>query len=305
VTWVRGTLHLVSADDYVAWRAAPQPALTDGLRVLGARAEGLDVATLLGRARELLADGPLTFTQLRPLLHAAFPDVDERALGFTVRMYLPLVMVPADKPWGFPSVASVTLAETWLGRPVSGDGDPGPLVLRYLAAFGPATVADVQAWTGLKGLAPVVEALPLETLADERGRVLYDVPGAPRPGGDVPAPPRFLPEFDNLVLGHADRTRIVPEAHRGAITTKNLRVRATFTWDGFVAGTWEIRRTRGVATLTMTPFAPLPAEAAGPLTAEAERVLRFAEEDATSYDVRLSPAGSSTAGPAPRPAARA
>jgi hypothetical protein len=220
-------------------------------------------------------------------------------------MYLPLVMVPTEHRWGFPSVASVTPAETWLAGPVSGNGDPRPLVLRYLAAFGPATAADVQAWSGLKGLAPVLAELALDTLTDERGRVLYDLPGAPRPDGDTPAPPRFLPEFDNLVLGHADRSRIVPGAHRGAITTKNLRVRATFTWDGFVAGTWEIRREKATATLVMSPFEPLPAEAVAPLTAEAERVLRFAEDDATAYDVQLSPAGSSTAGPAPRPAARA
>jgi hypothetical protein len=214
-------------------------------------------------------------------------------------------MVPTESRWGFPSVAAVTPAETWLGRPLSGDGDPRPMVLRYLAAFGPASVADVRAWSGLKGLEDVLAELPLEVHRDEKGRQLYDVPDAPRPDGDAPAPPRFLPEFDNVVLGHADRTRIVPEAYRDRITTKNLRVRATFTWDGFVAGTWEARRTRGAATLVMTPFEALPADAVAPLTAEAERVLAFDADDASAREVRISPAGSSTTGPAPRRAARA
>ncbi|HEY0487007.1 MAG TPA: winged helix DNA-binding domain-containing protein [Mycobacteriales bacterium] len=305
VTWIRGTLHLVARDDYVAWRQASQPVLTEGLRVLGKRAEGLDVPALLTTARDLLAERPLTFAELRPLLHAAFPAVDERALGFAVRMYLPLAMVPTDHRWGFPSVASFTPAESWLGRPLTGDGDPGPMVLRYLAAFGPASVADVQAWSGLSGLRPVLDGLPLEVLTDERGRELFDVPGAPRPAGDTPAPPRFLPEFDNLVLGHADRTRIVPEAYRDRITTKNLRVRATFTWDGFVAGTWTVERKRGTATLVLAPFEPLPADAVEPLTAEAGRLLGFDADDASRHAVEISPAGSSTGGPAPRRAARA
>jgi hypothetical protein len=294
VTWIRGTLHLVAAEDYVAWREASQSALTEGLRALGSRAEGLDVGSLLIAARDLLADGPLTFTQLRPLLHARFPEVDERALGFSVRMYLPLVMVPTEHRWGFPSVASVTPAETWLGGPLSAAGDPRPMVLRYLAAFGPASVADVQAWSGLSGLESVLQDLrrQLAVFTDERGRELFDLPDAPRPEGSVEAPVRFLPEFDNLVLGHADRTRIVPKAYRGAVVTKNLRVRATFTWDGFVAGTWEVQRPsrRGAATLVLTPFEPLPAEAVEPLTAEAERVLRFTDDDAETYDVRFAPA---------------
>jgi hypothetical protein len=258
------------------------------LKVLGARAEGLDVGVLLATARDLLADGPLTFTQLRPLLHAAFPAVDERALGFTVRMYLPLVMVPTEHRWGFPSVATFTPADGWLGRPPSGDGGTAAMVLRYLAAFGPASVADAQTWSGLKGLKPVVEGLDLVRFTDERGRTLYDLPDAPRPDADTPAPARFLPDFDNLVLAHDDRTRVIADEHRGLVATKNLRIRATFTWDGFVAGTWTVQRRRGAATLVLAPFAPLPAGAAEELRREGEELLRFAEEDATTYEVTFS-----------------
>ena len=137
-------------------------------------------------------------------------------------------------------------------------------MLRYLAAFGPASAADAQTWSGLQGLAPVFEGLRPQLARLPAGggrRELFDLPGAPRPGEDVAAPARFLPEFDNLVLAHADRTRLVADEHRGRIVTKNLRVRATFLWDGMVAGTWEIARTRGVATLRMTPFRTLPGRA--------------------------------------------
>ena len=202
-------------------------------------------------------------------------------------------MVPTDAPWGYPSVADFTLADEWLGGPVPEDGTPEQLVLRYLAAFGPASAADAQTWSGLQGLAPVFEALRPQLLVfkGESGRrELFDLPGAPRPGEDVPAPARLLPEFDNLVLAHADRTRLLDDAHRGALVTKNLRVRAAFLWDGMVAGTWEVQRRRGAVTLVMTPFRPLPAQAAKALTAEGEALLRFAADDATSAAVQITPA---------------
>jgi hypothetical protein len=288
-TMMRGTLHLVTADDYVAWREPAGEVLEAGLRVLGTRAEGLDVAALLATARDVLAEGPLTFTQLRPLLHAAFPAVDERALGFTVRMYLPLVMVPTEHRWGFAAAAAFTPADGWLGRSPGGDGGTAAMMLRYLAAFGPASVADAQAWSGLKGLKPVVEGLDLVRFTDERGRTLYDLPDAPRPDADTPAPARFLPDFDNLVLAHDDRTRVIADEHRGLVATKNLRIRATFTWDGVVAGTWTVQRKRGAATLVVAPFAPLPVGAAEELHREGEDLLRFAEEDATTYEVSFQP----------------
>jgi hypothetical protein len=287
-TMMRGTLHVVTAEDYVAWREPVQEVLAQGLRVLGARADGLDVPALLDTARELLADGPLTFAELRPLLHAAYPDVDERALGFTVRMHLPLVMVPTDHRWGFPSVARFTPAKGWLGQSPDGSGGSAAMVRRYLAAFGPASVADAQAWSGLPGLAAVVGGMELERFTDERGRTLYDLPGAPRPDEDTPAPVRFLPEFDNLVLAHDDRTRVIADEHRGAVATKNLRIRATFTWDGFVAGTWSVARKRKAATLVLVPFAALPAVAAEELRREGEELLRFLEDDAATYEVVLA-----------------
>ncbi|MGH2943986.1 MAG: DNA glycosylase AlkZ-like family protein, partial [Solirubrobacteraceae bacterium] len=127
----------------------------------------------------------------------------------------------------------------------------------------------------------------LAVFADERGRELFDLPDAPRPGAGVPAPPRFLPEFDNLVLAHDDRGRVIADEHRPLVTTKNLRVRATFLVDGVVAGTWKVELQRGVATLLVAPFGAVPARAVQPLTAEGEELLRFAEPEAKDHAVRI------------------
>ncbi|MDX6570154.1 MAG: hypothetical protein QOH15_2732 [Gaiellales bacterium] len=289
-TLMRGTLHLVSGRDYCAFRSALAPVLAQGLRALGERAEGLDIEAVLPVARKLLATGPLTFTELRALLHEAFPRVHERALGFAVRMHLPLVMVPTDDPWSFRSPSRFTLADTWLGTGIVETGSSQALVRRHLAAFGPSTTADVQAWSGLKGLGDVFGELRPELIVfrDVRGRELFDLPGAPRPDEDVDAPARLLPEFDSLLLAHADRTRIVADEHRSALVTKNLRVRAAFLSDGVVRGTWTVERARNAATVVLAPFAPLPKRAVAPLGEEAVQMLRFLEPDAPTYDVRIA-----------------
>lgn len=291
-TMMRGTLHLVTADDYAAVRPSLQPMLVRAMAsALRERAAGLEPDAVLPVARSLLAERPRGFEELRELLQAEFPAVNERALGYCVRMLLPLVMVPApEERWGYPRVASFTLAEEWLGVPLAGAAEPDALVLRYLAAFGPASVADVQAWSGLPGLAAVLEQLRdgLVTLVDERGRELFDLPDAPRPGAEVPAPARLLPEFDSVLLAHADRTRVIAEAHRPAVVTKNLRVRATFLLDGMVAGTWSVKRTKRQATLTLAPFRALRAGEVRALQAEGEALLRLSDPDAGSVSVGLA-----------------
>jgi hypothetical protein len=293
-TMMRGTLHLMSARHYAAQRACLQPVMDGARRVLGDRAEGLELDKLLPVARGLLAERPRDFTELRALLLEAFPHVNERALGFMVRNHLPLAMVPTGDRWAFPGAAEFTLAEPWLGAPLSDDAAPEGLVRSYLAAFGPATAADFQTWSGLRGGKDVLDRLRprLRVFRDERGLQLFDLPEAPRPDEDVPAPPRFLPDFDNLVLAHADRTRVLADEHRGLVTTRNLRVRATFLWDGLVAGTWNVERKRGTARLRMTPFEPLPDTATGELTEEGEALLRFVEEDAGSFVVEVGAPGS-------------
>ena len=291
VTMMRGTLHLMSASDYAELRETFQETLSAGLRVLGARAEGLEIDKVLPAAREILTAQPRTFNELRPLLQEAFPAANDRALGYAVRMHLPLVMVPTTDRWAFPRTADFTLADGWLATPIADKPAPEALARRYLAAFGPASAADLQAWSGIGGSKEVLDGMrsELRVFSVGRGRELFDLPDAPRPDEDVPAPPRFLPEFDNLVLAHADRTRILADEYRGIVTTKNLRVRATFLVDGLAAGTWETTRKRAVATLVLSPFTRLPAKVAKQLTAEGERLLAFIEPDATTLNVDFQP----------------
>lgn len=285
-TSLRGTLHLLSARDYLAWRSPLQPVLSAGLRVLGDRAEGLELEPVLAAARELLADHPRTFNEIRGLLQERFPDVNERALGFATRMCVPLVMVPTEDRWSFPRDSRFALAGERLGAEPDPADDPRELVRRYLAAFGPASVADAQSWSFLKPLKPVLEQLRDELVVFEVGRrELFDMPDAPRPDEDVPAPPRFLPEFDNLLLSHADRTRVIADEHRGQVFTKNLRVRATFLLDGVVAGTWTVERKRKLATLRLVPFAKLTKASLTALRREGEPLARFVEPEAEDVEV--------------------
>jgi hypothetical protein len=278
-TLMRGTLHLMSARDYAALRSALQPMLTASMKLLGDRGTGLDLDQVLPAARQLLAERPRTFDETRAALVELFRGVNDRALGYATRVSLPLVMVPTDDRWAFPSNSSFALAEQWLGAPIAENTAPEQLVLRYLAAFGPASVADAQEWSGVGGLKPVFESLrpKLLTFRDERKRELFDLPDAPRPDPDVPAPPRFLPEFDNLVLAHSVRTRILADEHRGRVVTKNLRVHATLLVDGFVRGTWRIERKRATATLQLDPFEPLSPTDTAALEAEGEALVRFVE----------------------------
>lgn len=285
-TSLRGTLHLLSARDYLAWRSPLQPVLSAGMSVLGDRAEGLELEPVLAAARELLADHPRTFNEIRGLLQERFPDVNERALGFATRMCVPLVMVPTEDRWSFPRDSRFALAGERLGAEPDPADDPRELVRRYLAAFGPASVADAQSWSFLKPLKPVLEQLRDELVVFKVGRrELFDLPDAPRPGEDVPAPPRFLPEFDNLLLSHADRTRVIADEHRGQVFTKNLRVRATFLLDGVVAGTWTVERKRKLATLRLVPFAKLTKASLTALRREGEPLARFVEPEAEDVEV--------------------
>jgi hypothetical protein len=288
---MRGTLHLVSKKDYLAMRPVFQPVFTRGmLSILRERAKALDVEKLVAEAQAYLEERPRTFTELRDHLTALHPGGDSRAMGFCVRMNLPLVQVPTDDRWAFPSDSTFAVASSWLGRPLRGSEDPGPLVLRYLAAFGPATASDVQTWSGLQGLAKVVAELrpKLRVLKDERGREVFDLPDVPLPAEDTPAPARLLPEFDNLVLGHTDRKRFIGDRHRRWVFLPGLRVRATFLVDGFVAGTWDMERKKDAATLTLEPFDALTKKAQAELVKEAGELVRFVEDDATKFDVRVA-----------------
>jgi hypothetical protein len=210
-------------------------------------------------------------------------------MGYAVRTHLPLVQVPDQSRWGYPGAAEFALADAWLGVEVTSKGDLQGLVLRYLAAFGPATVKDAETWSYLGGLGPVFEALRprLSVFKDEKGREVFDLPKAPRPDGDTPAPVRFLPDYDNLLLSHADRRRVVDDAHRKRLATKNLRLPPTFLVDGRVLGTWSVERKRAAATLVLQPFAPLGKQVKDELAGEGEALARFVEPDAQAVAVKF------------------
>lgn len=293
-TLMRSTLHLMTAKDYLLLRPALQPALTRALdSFFGKRAKGLDVDRLVEAAREHLEEEPRAFGELGALLSEIEPERDPAALAYAARTYLPMVQVPSGSSrWGYSNRPPYANAGAWIGRPLSGLEDPRDLVLRYLAAFGPATVKDVQTWSGLVRLKSRIEEMKseLRIFRDERGNELIDLPDMPLPAdlADIPAPPRFLPEYDNLVLAHADRTRVVPDEYRSSIFLSAARVRATFLVDGFVCGTWKIEKARRVATLVIVPFEPLKQENRDAMAEEGELLVRFIEDGAEAFKVRFA-----------------
>jgi hypothetical protein len=277
---MRATLHVVSAKQYPVLRPVLDDAMTRAMTAaLKGRDEGLDLDKVLPAAEKLLQAQPRTFNELRAELSEAFPKVNERALGYAVRTQLPLTMVATDDDWAFPRDSQFALPGVKPRKP-----DVEQLVRFHLAAFGPASAADVQRWSGLQGIKPVLEGLREQLVTFKAGRrELFDLPDAPRPDPDTAAPPRFLADFDSLVLAHDDRTRIIADEHKPKIASRNLRIPAMVLWDGFAAGTWKIERKRGVATLAVTPFAKLPRGAAKAMEPEALALLAFAEPAAKSY----------------------
>src|SRR5215208_6129406 len=295
IALMRNTVHLVSARDCLALRPLMQQVFDRTLystRANRAHLEGIDIEALVAAGRALLEERPRTAKELGELLQEQWPERDPTSLARAIRHLVPLVQVPPRGLWGKSGPAAHTTAEAWLGRPLDPASSLEETILRYLGAFGPATVKDVQTWSGLSRLGEVIERLRprLRIFRDESGKELFDVPDARMPDPDTPAPPRFLPEFDNLILSHADRTRVIAEEYRKAIASRNGMVPATFLVDGFVRGTWKTERSRGKANLEMKPFEPLTKDDRDALAEEGGRLIRVvAEPDgAESYEIRFA-----------------
>lgn len=279
---MRRTLHLVTTSDCLAWRPLHQPMLEQRMRaVLSRRLVGVDEAELATTGRPLFHEQARQLTEVGRLVGGRWPQAAPRDLGDALSSLVPLVQVPPRGLWQQAGPARNTTIEAWLG------GDPVPaadlddLVLRYLAAFGPAAVADVRAWSGLAGLRPVLDRLrpQLRTFRDERGRLLFDLPDAPLPDPDVPAPPRFLPAFDNAVLGYDDRSRIIDTERRGLSVTGARFVLL----DGRVAATWTLRVAEDSALLTVDPLVEVPDRE--PVEVEGRRLLCFQAPETSTHRI--------------------
>jgi hypothetical protein len=204
-------------------------------------------------------------------------------MAYAVSYLLPLVQVPPRGLWNGKGAAKWTTVDHWLGSKPGRKSAVESLVLRYLAAFGPASVSDVRVWSGVTGLAEVVEKLRprFRVFTDETGRELFDLPDAPRPDPDTPAPVRFLPEYDNVLLGHADRSRVIEPGARPPGWAGNLL------HDGFLRGSWKIATTKQVTTITVTPFARLSKETADEVQLEASHLLRLVAPD-SPHEIQLA-----------------
>jgi hypothetical protein len=291
-TLMRGTLHLATVADYLWLRGTLQPALTQGFEAVTKRREGkaIDFDKVIEIARQFIDEGPRTFAEISAMLAEFDPDAVIGTMRYVVSTHVPLIQVPVNKGWSYPGNPQFTLAESWLGQAIPEGEDIRTMILLYLAAFGPASVTDMQTWSGLPKLKDAVEKLKpeLQVYRDEGKRELFDLPDMPLPDADTPAPERFLPEYDNLLLSHQKRTRVVADEYRKQVYLPGLRVASTILVDGFVRGAWKVEKTKGVATLTITPFADLTGQNRAALTDEGERLVRFVEADARSYTVRFA-----------------
>ena len=297
---LRTTIHLMTADDWLALRPVLQVVSERGFATgspFGRQLAGMDVEEVLTAGREALAERPLTAAQLRTILGERWPDRDATSLAYAVRYLVPLVQTTPRAVWGKRGQPVLATAGLWLGRELGSDTDPTDLIVRYLRAFGPASVMDIQAWSWLTKLTPYVEALrrQLRTFRDENGKELFDVPEGLLPDEDTPAPPRFLPTYDNVVLGHKDRSRIVGDPQRDFVDGKaqwdQVFLKGSILVDGFVAAGWRQEREEngGAATVVVMPVLrrSLTAAERNDIETEARALLTMAAPDASGYDVRF------------------
>ncbi|SEM69318.1 winged helix DNA-binding domain-containing protein [Nonomuraea pusilla] len=307
----RSTIHLVTARDCLAMRPLLQVVTERGTRgAYGRKLAQVDLDELAAVGRALLEERPMTFAELGRALAGRWPGVDPHALGQGVRWLVPLVQVPPRGLWGRSGPVAHTSAESWLSSSVPPVAPPPSvtapaatpplatppmtareLVRRYLAAFGPASVMDAQTWSGLTRLGEVVESMDLVRFRDESGRTLYDLPDAPRPAEDVPAPVRFMYDFDNLFLSYDDRSRTITEAGAevlGSFMGTNVMPRIVLV-DGFTGGRWTVSRAKGVSRLEVRLWEP--AAPVDEVEAEGRRLLEFlAPDDGHDVSVLHGPA---------------
>ena len=275
-TLMRVTLHVVLAEDFLAIRPLIDPIALRGFRTNHLAPLGTaDVDEIRARSRQLLDAGSLTPADLGKKLGERWPDIGAIELSMPARFIEPVVHVPPAGCWGATGAPKLTSAEHWLGRGPAVPVGIDALALRYLAAFGPATGKDFGAWSGLSGGPAAFERLrgQLVTFQGPDGRELFDLPDAPRPDEDVAAPVRLLPDYDNVIAGYADRSRILsPEAYRGLWRANGLR--PAFTVDGEIRGSWKFTVGKEKAAAAFAAFTPLSARERDDIEVEAAAMMR-------------------------------
>ncbi len=289
---MRNTVHLLTAEDFLTFRPLFVPVHERALAGhYGRNLAGVDLAELREVAAALLAETALTRGELGGRLSVRWPDHDPGSLAYAATHLLHLVQVPPRGLWGSSGQATWFLAAAWLegtaAPPLTARQATEQLVLRYLAAYGPASVRDIQAWSGLTRLREVTEGLGarLRTFIGPEGSELLDLPDAPRPDGESTyAPPRFLPEYDNLLLSYADRSRVIPHRRPVPLPPGNGASSGTLLVDGFWWANWTILRERDRAVLEIQPFKPLGDD---DMAKEGSHLLEFAASDAVAHDVRV------------------
>jgi hypothetical protein len=282
IVLMRGTIHLVTAKDCHRLRPLVQPVLDRMLKTNATHGRPLaavEVSAVVEAARRLLDAEALTPGEVGTRLAEHWPDTPPGSLAEAARSLLPLVQVPPRAVWQRSGRVRLTTAAAWLGEPRGKPMTIDKLMVRYLAAFGPATVADIQTWSGLSRLGEVVEQLDLAQFKSEGGQTLYDIPDASRPDPDTPAPVRLVAPFDNILLSHASRTRVISDEHRKRLFSgKNGVFPGTVLVDGFVAGTWELVGKGKSTSMRVHPYAKLKRRALDEIEAEGNRLLECAFE---------------------------
>ena len=290
---MRATIHLVTDRDALALYPVMRPVLRrtfSSQSPFGRNLAGVDLDAVVAAGRALIEERPRTRAELRALLAPAWPDRDPGSLAQAVTYLLPVTQVPPRGVWKRAGRAKWATIETWLGRPLAVDSSPGPVILRYLAAFGPATAGDIRTWCGLTGIREVVERLRpgLRTYRDQEGRELVDLPDAPLPDPDTPAPVRFLPVYDNVLLSHADRSRIIDANDRRRVLSAAYEGNfGTVLIDGFACATWRMARQAGRTSLRIGLLDPLSDSDLDGVTKEGDRLLTFLEPDAETREVQF------------------
>ncbi len=280
----RATLHLVTARDWRSLRPLIAPVLARDLNSspFSRALTEIDLEEVLALGRKLLAERPRTRAELGSLMAEKF-SADPTSLAYVVSYLEPLVQVPPRGLWRRGGLARWTTDREWLGAAPASELSLQRLTFRYLAAFGPATIQDIQAWSGLTQLRGIIDALRgrLASFEDEQGRELFDVPDGPLPDPEVSVPVRFLAPFDNAILAHADRARIIASEDRGRVFADRLM--RTFLVDGFVAGSWRLDG----AVLRIESFRVLSATDRRAVEEEGRRLLAFVAPDASDAEVQL------------------